>query len=103
MKNNSIDLTGIKEILNTYQQVHDNNLPKLINRSALKQKNRELESELNNLKIRYTELQNELKSREKKLSNLSQQLVDQNYHMSKLQDDFENVIFQISQNRCSVK
>ena len=99
MSNISIDIDSARSILSTYQQIHDN--PSATGprpaRSKLHKKNKELESELLQLKEKYTVLQKELKTREKRLENLNQELIAKANSMSKLQEDFENAIYQLTQ------
>lgn len=102
MSDFSVDLNGARAILTTYHDVHDTSYansttPSL--RSKLQQKNRHLESELNLLKEKYLVLQRELINRDKKLETLNTELVDKTIYMTKLQEDFENVISQIGNTR----
>lgn len=97
MSNISTELDCARAILTTYHQVNDapSNQNRLF-RSKLHQKNKELEQELQGLKVKYTMLQNELSNRDKRLARLNRQLIDRTTHMTRLQEDFENAIYQLS-------
>ncbi len=100
MHNTSFELDKARAILTTYRQVHDNSPPvNRINRSKLQQKNKELENELIQLKEKYTILQKELLNRNKRLESLHQELCDKTSYMSRLQEDFENAIYQLGQRK----
>lgn len=97
MRNTSIELDGARAILKTYQQVHDApNGQNRILRSKLQQKNKELVDEINLLKEKYVILKKELQNREERLTRLNKQLVDKTSHIARLQEDFENAIYQLT-------
>jgi hypothetical protein len=115
MGNISIELDCAKAILKTYHQVNDttyatrknnSNRSKISNSSsssvssASKQSNKlktkELELELNELQEKYSMLQSELNSKEELLARVNRQLVDRTTHLEKLQEDFENAIYQFT-------
>lgn len=105
MNNLSIDLESAKTILSTYREVHDT--PPANNdtgpgpgaRSSLQRKNKELQTELNELKEKYLLLQRELINRNKKLEHLSQDLTEKTIYMEKLREDFEHALYQLAQRK----
>ena len=96
MNNMSIELDSARSILKTYHQVHDTKHGTRILRSKLHQKNKELEHELTALKEKYTVLQKELFNRDERLAKLNRQLIDKSTYMTRLQEDFENAIYQLT-------
>lgn len=97
MRNTSIELDSARAILNTYQQVND--APNAQNRpvrSKLHQKNKQLAEELNVLKEKYMVLKKELTQREERLARVNRQLIDKSARMERLQEDFENAIYQLT-------
>lgn len=99
MVNPSTELDSAKAILSTYRQVHDNSQVNRVASTSLQQRNDELEKELNQLKEKYILLQRELVSRNKKLESLHQELSTKTTYMTRLQEDFENAIYQLSQKK----
>lgn len=96
MSNITTELDCAKAILTTYHQVHDAApTHNRMFRSKLHQKNKELEQELLALKEKYVTLQNEIYKRDERLARLNRQLVDRTTHMVRLQEDFENAIYQL--------
>lgn len=94
-----IDMDGARAILSIYRDVHDTPHLNTVSqnlRSKLQKKNKNLESELSNLKEKYLVLQRELINRDKKLETLKNELIDKTLSMTKLQEDFENAIEQLN-------
>lgn len=101
VNNASVEVDNARKILKTYHQVHDTpsvGKPKKGSFSVLQEKNRELQKELSAIREKYTQLQVEYARREERLLNLNRQLVDKTSDITRLQEDFENAIFQLSQN-----
>lgn len=108
MSNISLELDCAKAILKTYHQVHDtpynnssSNNNNHQNKKALPKhppKNREveLENEVNQLKEQYKSLLHELSNRDERLIRLDRQLQDRTSHMARLQEDYENAIYQLT-------
>ncbi len=103
MSNISTELDCARAILSTYHQVHD--VPSANSRalhSKLHQKNKELEQELRMMKEKYTSLQSELSTKDERLARLNRQLIDRTTHMLRLQEDFENVLYQLTDGKVSL-
>lgn len=97
MRNTSIELDSARAILSTYQQVHDEStIHKRLVRSKLHQKNKQLLNELSLLKEKYSILKKELMNRDERLNRLNNQLMDKTAHMVRLQEDYENAIYQLT-------
>lgn len=101
MSNISIEMDCAKAILKTYHQVNDTSyaLHKSKNnrsRSVNKMKSKNLELEYNTLQEKYVMLQNELNLKEELLARVNRQLIDRTTHLEKLQEDFENAIYQFT-------
>ncbi len=99
MDNVSIEFDGARAILSTYQTVNDAPYATTAARLKLQKKNKELTSELKLLKEKYMALQCELLSRDKRLANLKTELVDKTSYLSKLQEDFENALYQLKKDK----
>lgn len=96
MANTSIELDSARAILSTYQQVNDSPYGNRLAQTAKKQKkNKEklLEQELSVLKEQYRTLQSELFNKEVRLEQLNRQLIDRSTYATRLQEDFENAIY----------
>jgi predicted nucleic acid-binding Zn-ribbon protein len=100
MSNTTTELDCARAILTTYHQVHDapSNQQRIL-RTKLQEKNKELEQELQTLKDQYMILQNELSNRDERLARLNRQLIDRTTNMVRLQEDFENAIYQLTQHK----
>ncbi len=99
MNNFSYELDSARAILKTYHQVYDtpdNQKRILKTKSQSPQKNKDLEEELTFLQEKYSVLQNELSKRDEKIIKLNRQLVDRSNDMQRLQEDFENAIYQLT-------
>ena len=98
----SFEIDSARAILSTYQQVNDNPQGNRLIRSKLQKRNKTLEIENTQLKEKNAVLQRELIYRDKKLLELHQQLFEKNTAMARLQEDFENAIYQLSHGKRSV-
>src|SRR6187455_563743 len=97
MSNISLESDYARAILKTYHQVNDTSyLQQRVQRTQTFQKTKELETELSELKEKYTRLQNELSNKDERLARLNRQLVERNSHIDRLQEDFENAIYQLN-------
>lgn len=103
MSNISTEVDCARAILSTYHQVHDvPSARSLALHTKLHQKNKELELELRTMKEKYTSLQNELSNKDERLARLNRQLIDRTTHMLRLQEDFENVIYQLTDGKVTM-
>lgn len=97
MQHSSNELDSARAILTTYQQIHDDTTQqRKLARLKLQQKNKQLLSELCLLKQKYSILKKELMNREERLNRLNRQLIDKTAHMVRLQEDYENAIYQLT-------
>jgi len=92
MSNTSLEWDSARSILNTYQKIHDVPLQQTKNRK----KTQDLAKELGDLKEQYLVLQQELLNRDKKLAHLSRELIDKTTDMTRLREDFEHAIYQLT-------
>jgi len=93
----STDLDCARDIITTYHQVNDSQAQgRIIQQTRLFQRNKELEQELGDLKEKYFVLQHALSDRDERLSRLNRQLIDRTLNMARLQEDYENAIYQLT-------
>lgn len=102
MSNISLEL-GAKAILKTYHQVNDtshggqNGQNRIIHSKVLpKNREVELENELKELKEKYRDLQHQIGDRDERLARLNRRLEIESNHMARLQEDYENAIYQLT-------
>lgn len=106
MNNPSVDLDSARDILKTYREVNDPPNAQAAQQanqqaqSKLHQKNKELENELSSLKEKYKLLQKQMIDTEEKknreVEKLNRKLLDNSHYTAKLQEDFENAIYQLT-------
>jgi predicted nucleic acid-binding Zn-ribbon protein len=96
MSNTSLEWDSARSILNTYQKIHDVPLQQQLQQTKNRKKNQDLAKELGDLKEQYLVLQQELLNRDKKLAHLSRELIDKTTDMTRLRDDFEHAIYQLT-------
>jgi len=98
VNNASLELDNARKILKTYRQVNDtpNNKPKKVIHSSLQKRNKELQEELSSIRAKFNQLEIEFQRREERLARLNRQLIDKTSDIARLQEDFENVIYQLT-------
>jgi len=103
MSDASLELDSARSILNTYQQIHDAPINQHLLQTKLCKKNKDLSKELDKLKEQYLVLQQELLSRDKRLAHLSRELNDRTTDMTRLREDFEHAIYQMTHKNMAQK
>jgi predicted nucleic acid-binding Zn-ribbon protein len=96
MSDASLELDSARSILTTYQQIHDVPMNQRLLQAKLGKKNKDLTKELDKLKEQYLALQQELVNRDKRLAHLSRELIDRTTDMTRLREDFEHAIYQMT-------
>lgn len=113
MGNISLELDCAKAILKTYHQVNDTHVnqtrtlktmrsqvePMQVNPENGNGREKELENEVRVLKEKYAILQHELSDRDERLARLNRALQEGSSHMARLEEDYENVIYQLQRNK----
>ena len=108
MGNISLELDCARAILKTYHQVNDTSLNQTRSLKPLrpqvettqdKDREKELENEVKTLKEQYAILQQLLSASDERLARLNRELQEGTNNMARLQEDYENAIFQLQRNK----